>query len=345
MGLSDSDLSRFAFTDLGAALAGVTTVRPWLVEGLIEGTPIVTWIAGEKSMKSWVAMYLSACIATGTPAFGRHEVRRPGPVIYVDAEYGPHEFARRLARIARGIGRTPSEVASLVRHFYSYEFALEGQNEAAIWLLRAAKQLRPSLIVLDPWRNVLDGEENSTDAVKRAMAIAAQLRDQASAAILVPHHLNRAGTFNGSRALLGRADLIVEGTDEAEPLYRARGRTVRRKDPLARPFSVAVEHVDDEDDVVAKTLFSIRFEGDVSATSALSKPALKILAALRESMTPMGSNDLMRATGITNGRERAKAIGDVKAAGLIVAEGTKWKLAASEFFDSIEAPEGGSKPG
>src|SRR5690606_18486905 len=65
---------------------------------------------------------------------------------------------------------------------------------------------------------------------------------------------NKSGGFSGSRALTARADLIIEGSDTETPAYETRGRTVRPTlDPIAKPFSINVAHIHDEDDTIAMT--------------------------------------------------------------------------------------------
>jgi hypothetical protein len=326
--------SRFAFSDLGEALTSVGKTRQWRITGFVEGTPIVVWVASEKAMKSWVAMYTAVCLATGSPWFGAYAVEEPGTVVYVDCEYGEHEFARRLARIARGIGHRPEDVIPLIRHFSSYELALDTQNEAAKWLAKQCKDIAPALIVLDPWRNVLPGEENNADDVKTAMGVAAQIRDMSGAPVWIPHHLNRAGTFNGSRALLGRADLIVEGSDEAEPWYSARGRTIRRDDPIARKFTIALTHDDDTDDSIAATRFALRFEGEAVAKAQLGKTALRVLALLRKADRPMTKNAIRVATDL-NSPVVTRVLCELRDAAQAEERDGKWSLATPRFFDDL----------
>lgn len=80
------------------------------------------------------------------------------------------------------------------------------------------------------------------------------LRDAARCPVLALHHLNKSGGFTGNRAITTRADLIIEGSDDEKPEYETRGRQLRaRIDPIAQPFTISVEHENDDDDTMAAT--------------------------------------------------------------------------------------------
>jgi hypothetical protein len=269
------------FTDLAATYAGVGAARDWFAEGAIEGMPIVTLAAGEKIGKSWMLIDLAVATVLGTKWLGAFAVRRTGSPIYVDTEYGPHEFTRRVARVSRAHGADPREVLPRIRHLWAPDFRLDSAAQSAQQLFVEMKATKPSLLILDPWRNVMGGDENSATDTIAAMAVVARYREAGGSVVTIAHHLNRGGTMSGSRALKGRSDLFIEGSDAETPSYRAIGRTLRRKDAIAKGFSVKIDHDDDEDDTIAKTRLACRFDGDDSPApnQQLSVPARRALEA------------------------------------------------------------------
>ena len=247
------------WSDLLAAYAGVGAERPWFAEGAIEGSPIIMFSGPEKSHKSWSAMQLAAATVVGGPWLERFPVRRPGPVVYLDGEYGEHEFARRVVRLSRGMGAEPTDVLRNIRHFYSAQMTLTPGDGALRKVLSAIGAERPSLVVLDPLRNHLDGSENDSDVIVRAYKCLDALRGAGQCPVLVIHHLNKSGGFSGSRAITTRADFIVEGSDTTTPTYTARGRTLRPAlDSIAQPFVIDVTHENDHDDRIAATRLAWR---------------------------------------------------------------------------------------
>jgi hypothetical protein len=234
------------------------------------------------------------------------------------------------------MGREPEQVAPHIHHYYGVDVRLGLENDAANWVMRSAKAIRPRIIVIDPWRNAIDGEENNAQDTTDSLDICSQFRDATGAAVLIAHHLNKTGVQSGSRALMTRADLLFEGTDEEEPWYRSRARTIRRADPINARFTIAVTHEDDEDDTVAKTHVRLRFEGDNHpADGDLSKMALKVLAILKESKTSRTIRQLRHQLGGANHTRVKGYLAELAKAKRITWEDDKVSLPTSEFFASL----------
>jgi hypothetical protein len=343
-----NDAASGLFSDLAAAYGRVGRERDWFAEGAVEGNPIITFAAGEKIGKSWIAIDLCVACVLGTKWLAMFPVRRTGSPIYVDSEYGEDEFARRVARISRAHGADPMRVLPRIRHLWCSGFVLDHDNGAARDLFRAIAAEPPPLLVLDPWRNVMGGDENSAVDTVEAMRVVSSYRDKAGCPVHINHHLNRAGSQSGSRALMGRADLIVEGTDDDEPTYRARGRTLRRGDPIARGFAVAIEHDDDADDTIAATRLTARLDGDAAPAgrAQLSVPAKKILAVLRTTSGRMSKRQI-KVAGKIGGSDSyaAKAFRELQDQALVDQNDAGWGLTTTEFFQSLAGEKKGDDPG
>lgn len=251
------------WSDLAAAHAAIGKARPWFAEGAIEGNPLVVMTAPEKGRKSWITMQLAACAAlSGEHAWlGAFPLRRTGSVVYLDAEYGAYEFARRLSRIARGLGAQPLELLQRIRHRYSADLILSTEDPVFRAVVEDVAGDKPALIVLDPLRNHLAGEENDSGIIVKANRCLRLLGSMGQCPVVVLHHVNKSGGYSGSRAIMSTADFILEGSDGDEPVYTARGRTARPFDRIAQPFSVEVEHEHDEDDTQAATRFRLVAQG------------------------------------------------------------------------------------
>jgi|GEM_PF-5781972 len=328
------------FSDLAGAHASIGRERDWFAEGAIEGAPLVVLASGEKVGKSWILIDLAVSTVLGTKWLGAFAIKRPGEAWYVDCEYGAVEFARRCARIIRAKGHEPREVLPRIKHIWGGGFQLATDNTLANQLAVLAKVRKPKLVVIDPWRNVISGDENSAADTIASMSIADQLRSMAEHCPFVfAHHLNRQGSMSGSRALKGRADLFLEGSDEEQPWFASIGRTLRRDDPISRRFMVSIDHDNDNDDTIATTRLSLRYEGDAVAKSGLSKTALRVLNALRRSPVAMGVNDIKRVTHITNGSELKRALSDLKSAGVANCVGGAWSISTSSFFEGLGGVE------
>lgn len=326
-GASSSDAK---WSDLLGAYADLGRERDWFAEGAIEGTPVALFIGPEKTGKSWVLHDLAVATVLGTKWLGRFEVRRAGVVVALDAEYGAAEFTRRIARLARAHGRDPRDVLPHIRHLHSTGVWLDPESRSLQGVLRAVAIVKPELVIVDPLRNHLNGSENDGEAVLEALRCADAFRRFGGCPVMIAHHLNKSGGFSGHRALRGRADLVFEGTDEEQPWYGVIGRTLRRADPIANRFTVNIRHDNDDDDTIAKTILSCRFEGEASGRSNLSKSALRVLDVLRADATPLTVRAIRGETKQSNLLAK-RALEELRDAGLADEREGKWAVSIPEF--------------
>lgn len=256
--------------------------RDWIVEGVIEDDPIIVFTGPEKRWKSWIGVDLAVAMATGGKWLGEFQVTEPGDVIVVDVEYGKNEWTRRMKRVCAARGVDPRRVLDRIRYFDGrYGFMLSAaQSPEYVQLVNDVKHAPPALIIIDPLRNVLDGDENSAKDIIAAMKLANTLRCLGGCPVFIAHHLNRSGKMAGSRAIRSRADLLFDGSDKPQPWYTATGRTIRSSDPIAKPFTVKVEHENDGNDSIAKTLLRVEWSKGEESPDQKDREE-KVIAALK----------------------------------------------------------------
>ena len=325
--------------------------RDWFIEGLFEGNQIVLVIAKEKSGKSWLMHDMAVSVASGEAFLDRFPVRRPGPVVLLDAEYGPHETSRRIIRLARAHGRDAIELADDIDYVYARGWTLKQGAETdddgnrkrsfgdAQRLARELSNMRragdpgPALVIIDPLRNFLAGNENDAECIGDFFRGLELLRDVARCPIVVCHHLNKSGSFSGSRALMSRADLILEGTDEDQPWYSATGRTIRRNDAIAERFTIAIEHEDDDDDSKAKTFVRVRFASEAKTKSELRSATRKVLAIVKEH-GPISQNSIREhSRPQMSGRTVKDCLSELEKLGYVEQGKGGWEASTAEVFN------------
>jgi hypothetical protein len=217
------------YADLGRAYESVGAERRWTVEGAIEDIPVVLLVGPEKRGKSWMLCDLVVAVTTATKWLGAFQVPpdQQGRVCVIDGEYGPWEYSRRIARLARGRGIDPKEVFAKIDYVYGWQFMLEAGNGPYLQVVGDIKKKKPSVVIVDPLRNFLDGDENSTTDALNSFRLLTNLR--VGCPVVVAAHLNKRGTMSGARALKTRADMIIEGTDEEQPGTRRSGGSCGRR--------------------------------------------------------------------------------------------------------------------
>lgn len=190
----------------------------WLIEGLwVAGG--CGFIAGEpKARKSFFTAAAAVAVATGRKVLQRFQAMH-GPVLMFNAEDRIQETARRLRRIAVAEGLDPR----LPNIHIINVTGMRLSNAADVAKLRATvARIKPVFTVLDPFRNLYEGEENDSGAVMSALQPLRAIERDYGTAVAVVHHMTkqnengpkrRAGQrMRGSGALHGWGDsnLYVE---------------------------------------------------------------------------------------------------------------------------------------
>jgi putative DNA primase/helicase len=177
--------SAFAFTRVGEMQS-----RPpeYLVNELVETSSMGNMFGDPGHGKSFLAVDLALCVATGTPFHGR--AVKQGPVFYIAGE-GHNGLKRRFDAWAKArgvdISEAPLFVSNRPAQFLDEASALE--VAAAVEAL-ADQYGSPTLIEIDTVaRNFGNGDENSTKDMNQFIAAIDHLRMQyEGCTALVLHH-------------------------------------------------------------------------------------------------------------------------------------------------------------
>lgn len=170
----------------------------------------INWLQGKSGDgKSFVALDVAGCVATGVPWQGRLTTDGGEPVLYLVAEgvTGMRKRVRAWEHAMGGpmLGVTFLPMAVQAAESYHWESLIE-----------VAAELRPALIVLDTQARITVGlDENSAQDMGRFVEAAERLRRATKAAVLVVHHEGRVGEWmRGSTALFGAATTVIRAVKD-----------------------------------------------------------------------------------------------------------------------------------
>lgn len=178
----------------------------WLVNGLlVEGQR--SMLFGEPgSYKSFLALDLALCIATGTSWHG-HETQ-PGRVVYIAGE-GKGGIGKRIMAWKLYHGYTGSAPISILG-----EAAQLLRGEDVLGLIDAIHTLpeAPAAIFFDTLaRSIVGGDENSAQDMGKVIAAVDTLHSETGAHIFLIHHKARGGkNARGSTAVPGGMDTMID---------------------------------------------------------------------------------------------------------------------------------------
>ncbi len=205
-------LPAFGFVS-AAELLEQPAVIEWLVQGVLEADSLAVMFGEPGSCKSFLALDLACCIATGTDWHGC-EIRRQGAVFYIAGE-GHNGIARRLQAWQQEFGvslhRAPLHLSRCAASFIDHQSA-RLVSETVEYTIRRTGDIKPVLVVIDTLaRNFGAGDENSTREMNLFITHIDQLlRIRYGCCVLVIHH---SGVSDKTRA---RGNSALKGALDAE---------------------------------------------------------------------------------------------------------------------------------
>ncbi len=176
----------------------------WLVEhvwtqqavGVIGGIP--------KLGKTWVGLDLALSVASSTPCFGRFEVHQPGRALVYLAEDGLPQVRQRLAALCRGRQLLLDSLDLHVITVPSLRLDFDADQQR---LEATVAQLKPVLLVLDPFVRLHRLDENSSADVSALLGYLRGLQRTHSVAVALVHHMGKRRRADLGQALRGSGDL------------------------------------------------------------------------------------------------------------------------------------------
>ncbi|MDG2516392.1 AAA family ATPase [Lysobacter soli] len=176
----------------------------WLVRDLMEVGSLAVMVGEPGIGKSFCALSLAACVATGTPWHGR-AVRR-GPVLYIAGEGQAGIWRRCMAwdlHHRANLFGAPLLISTAPTGLTDGD----SQHVLRAEVERACTEYGPpALIVIDTLaRNFGPADENNTRDMNAAVAACDALRTATGAAVLVVHHSGHADKNRGRGSIALRA--------------------------------------------------------------------------------------------------------------------------------------------
>lgn len=177
----------------------------WLIEELWADQAVGILGGQPKCCKSFLALDLAVSVAAGTPCLRRFPVRRTGPVLLFPAEDALAVVRQRLEGIcvAAGthLGKLPIYVITAPRLLLD----LPQDREQ---LRATVAEIRPALLILDPFIRLHRADENASKDVAPLLGYLRELQRQFGMAVLLVHHVRKGSSAERpGQALRGSSDL------------------------------------------------------------------------------------------------------------------------------------------
>ena len=177
----------------------------WLVEELWGDGAVGIVGAEPKSYKTFLALAIAVAVASGALCLRRFRVPRPGRVLLFAAEDALHVVRSRLAGIAAASGVAFDDLPIDVITVPVLRLDLPDHQRK---LRETVEQVRPRLLVLDPFVRLHKIDENASAEVAPILAFLRELQRRYDTAVLLVHHVRKgAAHARAGQALRGSSKL------------------------------------------------------------------------------------------------------------------------------------------
>lgn len=301
-------------TGLPVQLACELATRPIEQRFLVEhlwGAGAVGIVGGEpKCCKSFLALDLAVAVASGRPCLRRFVVNEPGPVLLFAAEDALHIVRERLDGIAAatqiGLDGLPLHVITSP----GLRLDLDGDRRA---LQQTVANLRPRLLVLDPFVRLHRKNENAADEVAPMLAYLRRLQREYATSVLLVHHARKGGHARPGQALRGSSELHAWG--DSNLYLRRKGERLtmtieHRAAASPPPLTLTLR---------AEPGLALQVENPdpVPAVPRCNRPTDRLLGALEGATGPMTRRQLREACRMRSSSV-GEALSNLVADGLVV---------------------------
>lgn len=185
----------------------------WLVEGVIPEKSFVALYGPPASFKSFIAMDIAECIASGRDWLGK-KINGTGPVLYIAGE-GHGGIGARIAAIKQH-HNTPDEAqVYVVRSQINLRSSVEDFTNLILAIDELVQGLGVDLrmIVIDTLARAFGGgNENSSDDMGAFIQATGKIQNRYKCSLMLLHHAGKDTTkgLRGHSSLLGAVDTQME---------------------------------------------------------------------------------------------------------------------------------------
>jgi len=185
----------------------------WLVQDVIPEKSFVALYGPPASFKSFIAMDIAECIASGRPWLGK-EINGTGPVLYIAGE-GHGGIGARIAAIKQHHKTPDSAQIYVVRSQINLRSSVDDFTNLILAIDELVQKLGVDLrmIVIDTLARAFGGgNENSSDDMGAFIQATGKIQNRYKCSLMLLHHNGKdtAKGLRGHSSLLGAVDTQME---------------------------------------------------------------------------------------------------------------------------------------
>lgn len=163
----------------------------WLVRDFWPANLLGLLVGDGGTFKSSLALHIAGAVAGGYTVFDRYQAVQQ-PVLVLSAEDQEDVMRMRVEAFIRGHGW---EYDRVMNHFHvlAVPDPVLGSIPWRRHLQETLRRLKIGFLVLDPWADLIDGDENANSEIRPVIKYLRQLMADSACSIAVVHHMGKGG--------------------------------------------------------------------------------------------------------------------------------------------------------
>lgn len=254
-----SNAKRFNLIPASGLLATLPPKRDWVIDGFIPSKIVAAIIAAGGTGKSYFAMHIAVCVASGMPLFGRYQPRSAAKVVFISGEDDQHELQRRLHKVVAGLSPEARLLVNQNLQFIdladSFELFTERNSKGEIDITKIPELICDQvinqmgsgigLVIVDPVARFRGGEENLAADATRFVQALQQIRDRLNTSVLCLHHVNKGAGSGGNQNNARGSSAFIDGVRLVFQLNTVLETEIRKSygNPLTLPQLLTLQSV------------------------------------------------------------------------------------------------------
>ena len=201
--MENTNNTKYKLTSYHDLMAKPPKPMEWVMDRMIPKVG-VSILAGDGGIgKSWLALHLAQCVASGTKFLGVYPVTQ-GKVWIIDEESSEISTKQRCEKLHLGTPITNRNLDIYISAFSGINIDDEVDMR---WLLKTVKEISPSLVIIDALIRVHTKEENSAKEMQGVLRQAKMLADEGNTSILITHHTSKSYQGRQKTSARGSTDI------------------------------------------------------------------------------------------------------------------------------------------
>jgi len=221
----------------------------WLVEDMIQAGSLTMFYGAGGSKKTYSALHLGICVASGKPWLGHKTIQ--SSVLVIDEDNGERHTADRIEEIARGLNvdkTTPIQYISLTGYKLD-------KKEDVSEITQLIEHTSAKFVIFDVLAMLMEGDENSKQDTQPIFTALRKLADTRGISVLIIHHSGKTASAGprGSSAISGAVDLEIKITSTKSNVITF----VSGKTRFIPPTSFSAQASWNKDEGLKQTIFTL----------------------------------------------------------------------------------------